>query len=415
MQAIINFLRGSVLFTVTGAFPERFLNLCAQAGVGFWDLEWQDPHTLRLRVSRRDARRVGALAEKVMCQASPKRHLGVPYFLAGFRKRYALLLGLALSLTAVCILSRFILTIEVSGNESVSTAAILTELSRQGVRVGAYGPGVDVRRVSQESLIRLDGLSWMSINLHGTRAEVLVREKLPEPEVRDETTPANVVAQADGVILGLEVLDGQAVFQEGEAVLRGEVIISGIMDLKEPKYATVDAGQRLVHARGNVWARTYRTLSAQIPLEAQVKRYTGEGETQWSLLVLGRTVNFFGGGGVFSEGYDKIVETHPLTLPGGRVMPLALRRTEYRAYETEPAALNTDAARHMLEERLLERLDTLVGEDGEVLDTVFTAREEGGMMVVTLRAECREQIGREVSFEGRVGELIPGTSNSGEG
>ena len=61
MQAIINFLRGSVLFTVTGAFPERFLNLCAQAGVGFWDLEWLDPHTLRLRVSRRDARRVGPL------------------------------------------------------------------------------------------------------------------------------------------------------------------------------------------------------------------------------------------------------------------------------------------------------------------------------------------------------------------
>ena len=215
MQAIINFLRGSVLFTVTGAFPERFLNLCAQAGVGFWDLEWLDPHTLRLRVSRRDARRVGPLAEKVLCEARARRHLGFPYFLAGFRKRYALLLGLALSLAAVCLLSRFVLTIEVSGNKTVSTAAILTELSRQGVRVGAYGPGLDVRRISQESLLRLDGLAWMSINLHGTRAEVLVREKLPEPEVRDESTPANVVAQADGVILDLEVLDGQAAFQEG--------------------------------------------------------------------------------------------------------------------------------------------------------------------------------------------------------
>ena len=204
MQAIINFLRGSVLFTVTGAFPERFLNLCDQAGVGFWDLEWLDPHTLRLRVSRRDARRVGPLAEKVLCEARARRHLGFPYFLAGFRKRYALLLGLALSLAAVCLLSRFVLTIEVSGNETVSTAAILTELSRQGVRVGAYGPGLDVRRISQESLLRLDGLAWMSINLHGTRAEVLVREKLPEPEVRDESTPANVVAQADGVLLDLE-------------------------------------------------------------------------------------------------------------------------------------------------------------------------------------------------------------------
>ena len=415
MQAIINFLRGSVLFTVTGVFPERFLNLCAQAGVGFWDLEWLDPHTLRLRVSRRDARRVGPLAEKVLCEARARRHLGFPYFLAGFRKRYALLLGLALSLAAVCLLSRFVLTIEVSGNETVSTAAILTELSRQGVRVGAYGPGLDVRRISQESLLRLDGLAWMSINLHGTRAEVLVREKLPEPEVRDESTPANVVAQADGVILDLEVLDGQAVFREGEAVLRGEVVISGTMDLREPEYSAVDAGQRLVHARGNVWARTYRTLTAQIPLEAQVKRYTGEEETQWSLLVLGRTVNFFGKGGVFSEGYDKIVETHPLTLPGGRVMPLALRRTEYRAYVTEPAALNAGAARSMLEERLLERLDALIGEDGEVLDTVFTVREEDGMLAVTLRAECREQIGREVPFAGSVGELIPGTSSGGEG
>ena len=415
MQAIINFLRGSVLFTVTGAFPERFLNLCAQAGVGFWDLEWLDPHTLRLRVSRRDARRVGPLAEKVLCEARARRHLGFPYFLAGFRKRYALLLGLALSLAAVCLLSRFVLTIEVSGNETVSTAAILTELSRQGVRVGAYGPGLDVRRISQESLLRLDGLAWMSINLHGTRAEVLVREKLPEPEVRDESTPANVVAQADGVILDLEVLDGQAAFREGEAVLRGEVVISGTIDLREPEYSAVDAGQRLVHARGNVWARTYRTLTAQIPLEAQVKRYTGEEETQWSLLALGRTVNFFGKGGVFSEGYDKIVETHPLTLPGGRVMPLALRRTEYRAYVTEPAALNAGAARSMLEERLLERLDALIGEDGEVLDTVFTVREEDGMLAVTLRAECREQIGREVPFAGSVGELIPGTSSGGEG
>ena len=74
-----------------------------------------------------------------MCEASAQRRAGVPFFLAGFRRRYALLLGLALSIAAVCVLSRFILTIEVSGNEKVPTAAILTELSRQGVRVGAYG------------------------------------------------------------------------------------------------------------------------------------------------------------------------------------------------------------------------------------------------------------------------------------
>lgn len=82
----------------------------------------------------------------------------------------------------------------------------------------------------------------MSVNLHGTRAEVLVREKLPTPELRDETTPAHVISAATGIITHMEVLEGQPSFQEGDTVLEGEVLISGVVDLKEPKYATVDAG-----------------------------------------------------------------------------------------------------------------------------------------------------------------------------
>ena len=71
-------------------------------------------------------------------------------------------------------------------------------------------------------------------------------------------------------------------------------------------------------------------------------------------------------------------------------------------------ALDAEAARTLLEERLLERLDGLVGEDGEVLRTDFTVREENGILVVTLLAECREQIGRGVEFAGQVGHILPG-------
>ena len=411
MQFIVNFFRGSVCFTVCGPFPERFLNLCAQNGVGFWGLVWLDAQTLELKVARRDVRKVRALAEKVQCEARAKGRKGVPFFLAGFRHRYALLIGLALSLTAVCVLSRFIITVEVSGNEAVPSAVILAELSRQGVRPGAYGPGLDLRRISQETLSRIEGLSWMSVNLHGTRVEVLVRERSPAPELRDETTPAHVVAAADGILEDVEVLEGQALFQEGQAVLAGEVVISGVVDLKEPKYATVDAGQRLVHARGNVWASTYRTLEACIPLEADTKVYTGEEETAWSLTILGHTVNFFGKGSISTAGYDKMTTTHILTLPGGREMPLALVKTEYRAYETQPAAIQTAAAQALLEERLLERLEELIGEDGSVLSTSFSVQEGSGLLTVTLKAQCREQIGREVTFAGQVGEIIPGTQD----
>ena len=240
MQKLINLLRGSVRLEVAGAFPERFLNLCAQRGVAFWGVEWRDGNVLRVTVARRDVRRAEALGERVLCDVVRLNRSGVPYFLGRFRKRYAFLAGLTLSLLAVCILSRFILTVDVVGNETVSTAQILSELRRQGVRPGTYGPSIDERKVSNEALLQLPGLSWMAINLHGTRAEVLVRETLPEPQVVDENELGDVVAEAPGIITHMEVEEGQALFQEGDTVLEGEVVISGAMRLDPPEYSGLE-------------------------------------------------------------------------------------------------------------------------------------------------------------------------------
>ena len=53
MKRLMNYLLGVVRVRVTGPFPERLLNLCAQGGVPFWGVEWMDGHTLRLTARRR--------------------------------------------------------------------------------------------------------------------------------------------------------------------------------------------------------------------------------------------------------------------------------------------------------------------------------------------------------------------------
>ena len=52
LKRLVNALRGSVRLEVTGAFPERLLNLCAQKGIQFWNVEWLEPTRLRLTVTR---------------------------------------------------------------------------------------------------------------------------------------------------------------------------------------------------------------------------------------------------------------------------------------------------------------------------------------------------------------------------
>lgn len=390
---LVNALRGSVRLEVEGAFPERFLNLCAQRGILFWNVEWMETTRLRLTVTRRGSRQVAALGERTLCIVTPAGRKGMPYFLARFKKRYAFWVGMGLSMAAVCVLSSFVLTVEVKGNTTVPTAQILTELRRQGLGIGTFGPGLDERTVGNKVLLQLPQLSWLSINLYGTRAEVLVREAVEAPELVDAQEYGSVVARASGIVTRVEALTGEAVVKVGDTVLEGETLISGTVHLEGPAYSDKpEIGQIQVRASGRVYARTWRTMAAQLLLEAQVKRYTGEETNLWSVTALGRRTDFFGKGGISFDRYDKISHTWTLTLPGGEEMPLAVQRETCRAYELETLAVEPDAAEAMLKERLLEALEEAVGE-GEIVSTEFAVETENGMLTVTLQAECREEIG----------------------
>jgi similar to stage IV sporulation protein len=404
VQKWINFLRGSVCLEVVGAFPERFVNLCAQEGVGFWALEWLDDATLRLCLPGRELRRAQALAQRVQCQTAVRARRGLPFFLIRFRRRYALLLGLFLSLCAVGVLSQFVLTVDVQGNQAVSTGAILEEMRRLGVRPGAYGPGIDENLVCSQALLDLEDLAWISVNLHGVRAEVLVREREPKPEIVDESIPADVVAAGSGIVTHIEPLSGEALVQEGDTVAEGEVLIRGVVDLKEPQYSETDLGTLTVRAAGKVYARTWRTLTAAIPLQAQVKEYTGAELTRWSLTAFGFRGQLYKNSGISYDRYDKIKTDHILTLPVVGQLPLILRQETVREYDLVEAAIDADAGEELLRQRLEQRLNALLEQgEGQALQTQYTAVRRDGLLTVTLEAECSEQIGRTVEWDGQVG------------
>lgn len=395
MRRLVNFLRGWVRLTVTGVFPERMLNLCAQRRVPFWGLEWLDGQTFRFRVPPRWAAALPELAERARCTVREEGTGGLPAFLWRFRRRYGFLAGLAVSLTLVCVLSNFILWVDVTGCETVPQARVLAELRRLGVYPGAFGPAIDGNAVGQRALIELDELSWMSVNIKGSRAEVIVREAVQPPELTDEDVWTDVTAETDGVINRVETLSGQARVEPGDAVLEGEVLISGWVDLEPPAGETAPSQGYAVRAQGRVWADTRRVLSASIPLTAGVKEHTGEEKRLFSLTVLGRRVDLYKNSGIPWPRYDKISETRQLTLPGGRALPVTLTVQRCRAYEVAEAEVDREAARALLEETLLARVEERIGPEGELLETQFSAREEGGLLTVTLTAACREEIGTE--------------------
>ena len=211
----VNFARGWARIRADGPFPERLVNLLAQRAVLFWAVDRTGEESVELSVLRRDLRQTLRLATQAGCEAWVLQQVGLPNFLRRFRTRYAFLTGLALSVLTVCLLSNFVLSVEVTGHDRVTDAVILSQLHRQGLAPGVYGPRVDTRQLELELLLALDELSWASVNLNGTRAQIVVREKIL-PLIKNNTTDACTCVRTMKRKLASGML--YFIFNEGTAV-----------------------------------------------------------------------------------------------------------------------------------------------------------------------------------------------------
>ena len=387
LNQIVNRLRGQVRVRVEAPFPERVLNLCGARNLAFWDLAWESPTAFSCRLSRRDWHALRRAVGQLDCALTLERGEGVPYFLRRFRKRYALLAGLLLCALWLSVGSFFIWDFTVEGNETVSDEEILRALQTYGVDIGTFGFSLDAEDLRNHILLDIPELSWLTVNVSGSRAYVQVRERVFAPEIVDERTPTNVVARRAGLVQRVRVMEGVPCVLEGTAVEEGQLLISGVED-------TDTFGARVLAGMGEVEARTWYTLTAVFPREASVRQYTGEELTGLSLVFGTRRVKFFPNSSIAGQEYDKITTRVPLTL-FGLPLPVTVVREQYRFYRTEQQTLEARQAERMGEELLTEYLHTLVDPYGTVTSALCQTRQTAGGLAVTLRAECREQIGEQ--------------------
>lgn len=388
LKGIINRLRGQVHIRAESAFPERILNLCGARELAFWDVAWESPTAFTCRLSRRDFSRLRQAAKNLDCTLTVVGREGAPYFLFRFRRRQALLIGLLLCATALFLGSFFVWDFVVEGNETVPTEEILRSLEKNDVHLGSFGLSLNGESIRNHVLLDIPELSWITVNVSGCRAHVQVRERTPPPERLDRQTPSNLIARRAGLVLKVRALDGVAGVQPGTAVTEGQLLISGVED-------TETVGARVLAGTGSVTARTWYTLTTAVPLEALEKRYTGREQVGLSLVFGTRRIKFFANSSIQGEKYDKIVKRVPLSLFGLRLPVTAVKET-FRFYEAVPVRREAAEAEQTGEEILNAYLTSLVEPYGTVSSTLCASRQRGGVLTVTLSAECVEEIGVRV-------------------
>ena len=395
LKKAVKLLRGSVCVRAKSAYPERMLNLCSARGIEFWDVRWIDDTALSFCVARGDLRALRRAAEGCGAEVSIERTAGTPFFFARLRRRHALFAGGILCAALLLVNSLFIWDFEVTGNETVPTETILHALREHGVHRGTLIYSFRSQDICNRVLPELKDLCWVAVNVRGCKAYVQVRERVRAPERVNESEPTNVIAAKPGLITKVRALDGEKRVLPGTSVQQGQLLIAGVVDTGGTEKPSVTT--RFLAGKGEVWARTWYDLTVRVPLTYEKKVYTGK-EKRSHTFIWGENRLKIGakGSSICNVDCDKIKNQTQWTLFGLFALPVTWETETLLPYELEVTPRSRADAEAQGKDMLETYLAALLGETGSVTQRRFSTAVEGDTLVVTLSAECEEQIGKEV-------------------
>lgn len=388
-EDFLRYMTGVVRIRVRGAAIERFLNLCSRHDIALHDIARIAIDELHATIRLSDFRRLRGLMGRTGCRVHLLGRRGAPFAAHRLRKRYVLFGGI-LCLAGLCwVLTSFLWVIQMDVPDGVSGYDLTVNLRELGVYPGASIRKINARAVRAEMLYRMPELAFLSLNLHGNRLDVTAYARDPKPQMVDQALPTSVYATKPGVITKISVMEGTPVRKVGETVAQGDMLVSSI------KLPTGETGTaRKSHARAEVEARTWYTLTVRRLPETAIKHYTGKTSMQYALVFGCRRVNLFPGSGVSQENCDKTVGESTIVIADSLEVPVKLQWQRFAYYEPAPQEIDLTALRADMESRAREDLQAQI--DGEITASSTAFRElPGGGYELTLYAECLEQIGEE--------------------
>ena len=396
MWQLLWYLRGWYRLRIEGASPEWIFERLSRARIAFREPRRTGDLSVEITVSAPDLKRTELAAMQAMCSAEILSAGGFLRQFGGLFRRPLFLLGLLLCAVSAMAVPKFVFFYEVSGHEQVPAALILRELDSLGVGVGTYGPSIHPQELKNQMLRRIPKLQWFTVTQNGMRAVVTVRERSDTEPVEDRKTPRNVVASCDGVLTRVETLAGACLCQPGQAVRKGEVLVSG--------YADMGYKIQVSSALAEIYAKTRRETDAVSPSEVLQKTLTERRITEVSIIFGQNRRKIYQDSRNLQGECDKITLNYPFTLPGGFTLPITLQVVKTSDVEYRPVRADELSCAALLEQAIL---DAAQGDmiAGTVLRKQLLFTQQDGLYRLTGTLECEEMIARMVEariFEGDV-------------
>lgn len=277
---IIRWLRGYLLVEVYKGAPERFFNLCRHRGVYVWNIVKTDS-TYTFCILLKDYLNINDTAFKCRTYPVIRHRMGLPFTVRAVLSMRTLLPCFALFLATLVYMSGFVWNINISGQHRYTKEALTEYLETIGVKKYMRKNMLDADAVEKTIRNRYKDIGWVSVSLVGTNIYVKILESdMPDLKTEEEAD-SNIIATDNGVVESIVTRKGTPQVRPGETVKKGQVLVSGIVELHD------DGGEVYrkipVMADADIVLKVRRKYKDSFPLIHEEKQYTGRKQSDYTI------------------------------------------------------------------------------------------------------------------------------------
>ncbi|MDS1029455.1 sporulation protein YqfD [Bacillota bacterium LX-D] len=400
LKSVWSFFLGYCQIRVQGVQKEKLINLAITNGIMLWDIVEESKTKFRCKVFIDHIKPLRHIARSAKCRFRIIQRRGFPFLLRRIEQRKGMVVGAITFAIILYWLSSYVWFLEVDSAKPLkhlTREKVISQAAKVGLKIGSAKGDLNLNKLEKELVGLLPEASFISINLHGTLAKIQVVEKQVVEKTDNE--PANIIANKDGIIEEILVLQGDPQVKEGDTVQKGQILISSLVPgmMLDPETGEIKPDYEnctYVQAKGIVRARVWYEDAVEIPLIQFVKTETGHKSTQILLRINDRVIKLKGPQQSPYKVYKLQTKTKNLSFWRDSSKPIELIYNTYLELSSSRKVLSKDRAVKIAEKKAFNILSAKIPQQAKILDRKNIVEEVQQQKIkVRVNIETLEDIG----------------------
>lgn len=241
---------------IVGKNPRFFLKKLILNKINLYDIREKD-NNIYLTVNESDYKKI--LKLKTSYKVKIVNNFGLLKIKYLIEKYKYILVSLLFMIGVIIVLSNMVFQIEVVHQKEEIKELLLNDLEEFGLKKYHFKISYKKKEEIKEKILNKERekIEWLEIKNIGTKYIINVEERKINHK-KESTLPRDIIAKKDGMILELNVDEGEIVKKKYDYVRKGEVIISGTIMNKDREVAKV-------HSKGIINAEVWYKVSVELP------------------------------------------------------------------------------------------------------------------------------------------------------